>query len=121
MSDTNETIRPTVIGVGEPFVTASEKEIGYTIDGRKVVNFRGSWWLLSENNEINLDGALWQSMKLHVIENKRRKLATAYTPTPANNTVSNKPNRIAEAQLLQARRRLNSSSLSIKAYKCSPF
>ena len=40
MSDTNEIIRPKVIGVGEPFVTASEKEIGYTIDGRKVVNFR---------------------------------------------------------------------------------
>ena len=57
MSDTNETIRPTVIGVGEPFVTASEKEIGYTIDGRRVVNFKGSWWLLSENNEINLNGA----------------------------------------------------------------
>ena len=26
MSDTNETIRPTVIGVGEPYVAASEKE-----------------------------------------------------------------------------------------------
>ena len=122
MSDTNETIRPTVIGVGEPFVTAHEKEIGYTIDGRRVVNFRGYWWLLSENNEINLDGA---PVAIDEVTRHRRQTTQTsrpnHTPPLANNTVSNKPNRIAEAELLQARRRLNSSSLSIKRLQMLAF
>ena len=99
-----------------------EKEIGYTIDGRKVVNFKGYWWLLSENNEINLDGA---PVAIDEVTRHRKQTTQTskpqYTPTPANKTVSNKPNRIAEAELLQARRRLNSSSLSIKRLQMLAF